>query len=368
MNPPLVCFLSYAPIRGGVTTYQAHQLTYLAGRTRLALIDETPATTLSHPGLAAGAEVEGIEAPLWSAPAAAEPGLEHWIRERRPDIVALSNPGVLVRYHALLRRARRDLGTCVVLTHHSGILTMTPRRFLLALASSVAFQSLDEIVYVTRYTRRYWERRYPWMRLVASRIVPNGLPIHRELTAPRPSRSPLRVAFVGRLELEKGIDLFCEVARRSGHGGRAFEFHVYGAGSWGARLERDHATDVIWHGHAEGAEQVFAATDLLLLTSPVENCPFAALEAMNLGVPCVAPPVGGLPEILGGGRGAVLSSDRSPSALLVALERARAEYASLSAACLERRWDFDLERRGEEMWGPYGLGAGPGKVDQSRLR
>lgn len=355
-----VCFLSYAPITGGVSTYQAHQLSYLAGRLGLALIDEVPGTSLARLRPSVRAEVEVVQVPLWSAPAAAAPALIRWIAERRPGIISTSNPGLIVRYHAVLRQARRELGTRVVLTHHSGILTMTPRRFLMAAASSLAALSLHEIVYVTRYTRGYWERRYPWMRLVRNRVVPNGVPIRTDVTAPRRPGTPLRVAFVGRLELEKGIDAFCEVARLSRVRGHGMEFHVFGEGSWRDRIGRDHSADVVLHGHVEDSDEIFAAVDLLLLTSPVENCPFAALEAMNLGIPTVAAPVGGLPEVLGGGRGAVLSSGRSPAALLEALGEAANDYLRLSAACLEGRREFDLGRRGREMWEPLGVNPGLG--------
>jgi glycosyltransferase involved in cell wall biosynthesis len=354
----LVCFLSYAPITGGVSTYQAHHLTYLSGRTGLALIDEVPATSLARVDPSLRAEVEVLQPPLWSAPSAAAPLIARWISERRPAVISTSNPGLLVRYHNLLRRARRTLGTRVVLTHHSGILTMTPRRFLMAAASSLAALALDEIVYVTCYTRAYWERRYPWMRLVPSRIVPNGIPIRTDVTSPRRPGTPLRVAFVGRLEREKGIDVFCDVARLSRAARLPMEFHVYGDGSWRGRIARDYPADVIAHGHVEDSDEIFEAVDLLLLTSPVENCPFAALEAMNLGVPCVAPPVGGLPEMLGGGNGAVLSSGRSPAALLDALGRAADDYTRLSAACLDRRREFELGRRGREMWEPLGVSPG----------
>jgi len=347
--PPRICFFSFTPTQGGTSTYQASQIAFLRERAAVSLVDEKPAHTLAKLGSDDGVEV--LELPVWSRRGEAAPALERWLRCWRPEVVAMSNPGMLVRYRGLLRRLRAHGGCRVVLTLHSGALTLTPLRLAMEVASSGLALGADDRVFVSEYTRRYWQRRYPWMRLAASRVVPNGIAIRADAAPRRRSGAALRVGFVGRLHAEKGAALFGAVAERLG--GDGFEFHVYGDGPEREAMAARHGRRLVFHGHVRDREGIFAGLDLLLMTSPVENCPYAVLEAKNAGVPTVAPAVGGLGEIVVHGRDGVLARARTPAALAAALDQAAGAYDELSRGCLETRWRFDQARIGREMWDRY---------------
>lgn len=347
---PRVLFLSFSPTVSGVTMYQAAQMRHLAARADVFLVDEHPHTTLSHLN-EAGAAFRSLRIPLWTERPAATAALQAWLEGHRPDVIAVSNPGVLLLYRGLLRRARRAYGSRVVLTQHSGVLTMTPRRLAMELGAAVAAREVDDIVYVSAFTRRYWQRRYPWLRRVPGRVVPNGV-VPCPSARARTERSPVRVGFVGRLEREKGIGLFCEVARVFAGAGEAAEFHAFGAGTLGESLAAAHP-EVRWHGHQEDTARIYASLDLLLVTSPVENSPFAVLEAKSMGVPTVAPPVGGLPELVEDGVDGILAPRRTRDDLAAALRRALRVLPALSAGCLRTRHRFDLRATAGATWDPY---------------
>ena len=67
-----------------------------------------------------------------------------------------------------------------------------------------------------------------------------------------------------------------------------------------------HATTGFIAGAAELAE-AYAAADLMIYPSRADNQPLAILEAMACGVPAVGFDVGGVPELLGDGRGLVVA-------------------------------------------------------------
>lgn len=347
---PRVLFLSFCPTVSGVTMYQAAQMRHLAARADVYLVDEHPQTTLSHLNGSA-ASLESRTIPLWTDRAAATAELEAWLDRHRPDVIAVSNPGVLLLYRSVLRRARRTYGSRVVLTQHSGVLTMTPRRLVMELGAAVAARGVDDIVYVSAFTRRYWQTRYPWLRRVPGRVVPNGV-VPCPSAQVRTARSPVRVGFVGRLEREKGIDLFCEVARAFAGAGEAAEFHAFGTGSRGEALVRA-CPEVRWHGHQNEPAHMYGSVDLLLVTSPVENSPFAVLEAKSMGVPTVSAPVGGIPEVVEDGVDGILAPRRTRDDLAAALRRAFALLPELSAGCLRTRHRFDLRATAGATWDPY---------------
>jgi glycosyltransferase involved in cell wall biosynthesis len=108
--------------------------------------------------------------------------------------------------------------------------------------------------------------------------------------------TPVRFATAGQGPLEAQIR---ELQRRSGLGDR---FALLGY--------RDDATRLI------------AAADLFVLASHHEGLPVTVMEALTLGVPVVAPAVGGLPEVVTSGSNGILVAARSAPALADAITQA----------------------------------------------
>jgi glycosyltransferase involved in cell wall biosynthesis len=350
-----IAFFSYTPVVGGVSAYQAGQIRFLLPRTRVSLLDETPHTTLSHLPTAEATHPHTVHLPLWTQRRRAAGMLQDWLDQEQPSVVALSNPGLLLLYRSELRSAQRRHGTRVLLTQHSGVLTMTPRRWVMEVMTSLSGTAVDDTVYVSEYTRRYWTRKYPWLRRLPSRVVPNGVELPDLPMLPRRLGPTVRVGFVGRLEDEKGIGLFCEVAEAFKDPHR-MEFHIFGEGSRGAELRRRYP-GFRWRGHVSDPAVIFSGLDLLLMTSPVENSPFAVLEAKSHAVPTVSARVGGLPEVVRHGVDGVLAPVRDVPGLVRALGEAVASYEQLSGHCIHTRETFDIRRTAAATWGSYLEGA-----------
>jgi len=88
-------------------------------------------------------------------------------------------------------------------------------------------------------------------------------------------------------------------------------------------------------GPRTDVERVFLASDVLLLTSTLEGCPNAVLEAQYLGVPVVATAGGGTTDAVIHGRTGYLAGVRDAPALAAHLTRL------LTDADLRRRFAAD---------------------------
>lgn len=145
--------------------------------------------------------------------------------------------------------------------------------------------------------------RSEWRKLI---YIPLG--IDATDFPPRPPRelsSPAHVLCVGRLAPEKGQALLLEgVASLSGEG-CPVRLLVVGDGPDRAFLERRAselgiAGDVEFAGWVDhnAMSRVYAETDLFVLPSLYEGIPIVLMEAMAMQIPCVAPRITGIPELI----------------------------------------------------------------------
>lgn len=130
--------------------------------------------------------------------------------------------------------------------------------------------------------------------------------------APRPAWPPgggrrLRVVTVGTLqELYKAPDVLVEAAAHAWRAGIDLELHVVGGGKYrpalqGLAARLGIADRVRFLGSLPAGEPVrreLDGADLFALSSRAEGMPRALVEAMARGLPCLATPVGGIPEVL----------------------------------------------------------------------
>jgi glycosyltransferase involved in cell wall biosynthesis len=115
--------------------------------------------------------------------------------------------------------------------------------------------------------------------------------------------SHIVVAIIGRLGVEKGHRYLLEAASRVLHVRRDVAFLIVGDGAERSALETEArrlqlAGNVIFAGHRNDMPSIYAAIDILAITSLREGLPNALLEAMLNAKPVVAMAVGGIPEVI----------------------------------------------------------------------
>lgn len=160
------------------------------------------------------------------------------------------------------------------------------------------------------------------------------------------------IGWVGRITEEKGLDVFLRavallptgdvIASIIGDGPERSAAEALAA-------ELGVAERLMWHGTVADAGQHFRAFDAFVLSSRTEGTPIALFEAMSAGVPVVATAVGGVPDVAGGGAGALLVPPEDPVALAAGITAVRADSstAAVRAAAASRRL---TDAYGVEPW------------------
>lgn len=131
------------------------------------------------------------------------------------------------------------------------------------------------------------------------------------------------LGFVARLIPAKGPDVFVDALARLRD--RAWHAVLIGDGVERARLEArvdeaGLATRVTLAGHLDDATHLYPAFDVFVLSSRTEGTPIALFEAMAARCAVVATAVGGVPDVIGAGAGALVPPF-APDAIAEAVAR-----------------------------------------------
>jgi glycosyltransferase involved in cell wall biosynthesis len=136
------------------------------------------------------------------------------------------------------------------------------------------------------------------------------------------------IGTLGRLEEQKGLPHLVEAIQLLSESGMLVFLLIAGSGREEGRLREMVARfgledSVRFLGMRRDVPEVHRAMDVFALPSLWEGLPIALLEAMASGLPVVATPVGGIPEVIRNGKNGLLVPPEDPVALAAALRRIR---------------------------------------------
>lgn len=284
------------------------------------------------------------------------------------------------KLHALLRGGRFDLvhahlplagiaarlvrgKTPLVYTEHNVWEVYHP---LTRWLNRVTFRANDHVVAVSADVAasigRGWPHVSPIVTVVLNGIAERPALLSRDEVRLREGIAPgdLLLLSIGNLFSRKGHDVLLEALALIADRAPELRLWIVGDGDERATLERlvsarGLSGRVRLLGLCEDVGPLLGAADGFVLASRYEGLPVALLEAMAVGLPCVATAVGGMPEALADGTG-ILVPTGSPQALAQALFSLRSPDTRrcLGEAALRRvRERFSAEtmdRRLEEIF------------------
>jgi hypothetical protein len=103
-----------------------------------------------------------------------------------------------------------------------------------------------------------------------------------------------QVAFVGRLSIEKGPDVFLRIAKALPQ----YDFSIYGNGPMLEEINAAAPNNVTLEGHVKSMSPHWPKISLLCITSREEGLPLVAIEALVRGIPVVSFDIGGIASVV----------------------------------------------------------------------
>jgi glycosyltransferase involved in cell wall biosynthesis len=172
----------------------------------------------------------------------------------------------------------------------------------------------------------------------------------------RSGRDSVQFLFLGRIDDNKGAFELLDAYRALPATSRAAARLVFAGDGRVEELRRaaEIGPDVVvhtWLGREE-RDHLLAVSDVLVLPSHHEGVPMAILEAMAYGLPVIATPVGGIPDVIRHGREGLLIEVGNRGALTAALARMVAEpalRASLGRGARATAESLDVTNYGQRL-------------------
>lgn len=233
---------------------------------------------------------------------------------------------------------RRRLGIPCVMVTHGDIFdrprgTYDPRlTWFYRSVTPPAYRSADLVIALSPHMASLASRGGAMPERVV--VIPNGIDpaeIGLDERAAPPPRVPsdrLELLYVGRLSVEKGVDVLIAAAGLLKADGVAFRLRLVGGGPEEERLLAQVAQlqldrDVAFLGPVSRMSlgPLYQSADLVCVPSRSETLPTVALEAMTAGVAVVGSAVGGIPSVIEEGVSGLLVPSETPQALAAALQR-----------------------------------------------
>jgi glycosyltransferase involved in cell wall biosynthesis len=305
------------------------------------------------------------------------------MRDFRPQIVHthMAKAGTLGRLAAAIynRTAGRGRRARVVHTYHGHVLdgyfSPAKTKLFLAVERGLA-RATDRLIAISPTVRHQLVEDYHIGRADQYALVPLGFDLCAFAAIDDRARSSARSALdlepaahvvttVGRLTAIKQQTLFLDVASRVAAADPSAVFVIAGDGDLRPALEEQArslgiADRVRFLGWRRDLPTIYAASDLVLLTSRNEGTPVALIESLASGVPGVSTDVGGVRDVitsdavgLTAADGDVSTLTAHVSALLDNPERRRQMGAAGRALMVERysldRLVSDVDRLYQEL-------------------
>jgi glycosyltransferase involved in cell wall biosynthesis len=182
---------------------------------------------------------------------------------------------------------------------------------------------------ISSYARSQVMKNTPMAEWGKIEVVPLG--VDTAVFAPsggRPAPSPVRLVCAGRLAAVKGQHVLLAAMASLVTHRPAVVLHLAGDGPDREALERDvHARGldgrVVFEGllNQDRLQALYRESDAMVLASFAEGVPVVLMEAMAMGIPCVATWVAGVPELIADGVDGLLVPAGDADALAEAVGR-----------------------------------------------
>lgn len=331
--------------RGGNSTFTFNHILYLKKlKKKIILIDDNPKKTFFY--IPKKIKVLKIKTNKYDTNSN-DKLKKILINSQENKVIFITNYAFIIKYFFLFLNLKDN--TKIILTIHSGLLNLNIKNYIAAFVFSIIYPKINYLFFGSESAKKWWIKYFPWMQIKNNLVHKNGVFLNKNLRT-RKIKKKLNISFVGRLENENNPRFFINIAQEFIKYKKKVLFNVYGDGSLGGELKKSFANDkIIFHGWKDKKE-IFTNTDIIIITSPINNFPYVALEAKSYGIPVVSCSKGDIKKIVKNNIDGIIKYTNSQNKMMLLVLQIVKKYKFFSKNSLSRSKNYDVEKLCEKFW------------------
>lgn len=246
-----------------------------------------------------------------------------------------------IPYYYKATKKLQNIGIKQLLIFHSLCIGKSLKSRLMEYLIAKQLTYIDHLVFVSQFTDVSWSKYKSVCKHPSHNVIYNPIELGKVNTACEKTNN--RIGFVGRFSPEKQPEIFARLSIEDTRN----EYIAWGDGPLLSELKKKY-NNVVFKGQSSNQDEIYNSFDILVMTSEFENCPMVILEALKYGIPCVAPNVGGIPEIVKDGYNGVLYDSYTEDEIKSCISKIQDNYEDFSLNCLAHVHSYSFDALFEE--------------------
>lgn len=268
--------------------------------------------------------------------------------KNKTTYLMITNFAFLVKFYFFFKELNKNY-VKIILTIHSGIFNMTLKSYLGGLLFSLIYKQLDYLFFGSSSSKSWWKSMYPWMDIKKSLIHFNGINLKKKVM-PKKIIKKTQISFAGRLEKENNPEFFLEIAKEYLEQDRKSVFNIFGDGPLFKNLKKKYETrNIIFHGWV-AKKYIYKISNLIVITSPLNNFPYVALEAKSYGIPVVSCSRGDIKKIIKNGHDGFLKYTTSAREMIILIKKTVKNYKKFTKNSIKRSKLYEIDSSCKKFW------------------
>ena len=333
--------------KGGANTFLFHQMQYLIKNNhKVFLIDKDPKKTFSK----IDQKIKVFKIDILKEKNKKLLLLKKLLKldNKIKKFIVFTNFFIYIKYFFFFRKFKNHQNK-IILTIHSGILEMSWRRYFISLIFSFIYKDIDYLIFGSNSAKLWWKKKFPWMNINKAPVHYNGVKVNK-CNTPKKIKKKLQISFIGRLEKENNPHFFIQIALEYLKKNQNVVFNIYGDGSLLNKLKLKYSSkNLIFHGWVK-QKKIYNITNLVIITSPLNNYPYVALEAKSFGIPVISCSKGDIKKIIFNGIDGFISYTNSSKKIIYLIDKIKNDYKNFSFNSIKRSKNFELNKSCNNFW------------------
>ena len=254
-----------------------------------------------------------------------------------------TNFAILIYYFLFFLSFRDKKKAILSLTLHSGIFQYNLKTIVGLGLFSILSLRLNYLIFGSDSSKKWWVNLFPWIKLINHQVIFNGV---KKQKMRKRNKKKIQISFIGRLEKENDPELFLKISQLNKNN-KMIKFNIFGDGPLKKKIKK--SDNVKFWGWSKQAK-IYSKTDITLITSPINNFPFTALESNSYGIPLISAAKGDIRKIIKNNYNGYIFNKRMPQIFSYYINETIKNYKYLSRNSINHARKFNINKSCQTVW------------------